>query len=595
MRNMNMRLKFIFSFSCFLLGTSIFILGISTAHAATLFLSPKTPELKIGQNFDLEVRVNSEDQGFNAAQATIDFPKDILEVKSLDYSPEATIFNFWLEEPKFSNDEGKITFIGGTTNGVVGASIQILKIIFTAKGSGEADIAVSDAAITASDGSGTNILSTIETARFTIKPTTIAPPKTQAPTEPTETEIVPAPIQIVKTPSLAEKLPKKPEISVPLYPEPTNWYNAATNFFVQWELPEDISGISTDLNQNSVFTPAPQSEGLFDSKIFPVLKDGIWYLHIRFRNNVGWGPAIHYRLAIDTVPPLPFNIDVMEGVTTGNPTPTLQFKTSDGLSGLRHYLVRIGNGDTITVENEIFTLPLQAPGKQTVLVRAVDKAANVRENSIELEILPIASPVITFLNKNVFVGEGGVTSAGTGPADARILLFIKNKEGAVVAQATAKVDKNGNWEARFDEVLKKGKYFIEATTQDERGALSLPAKSELFKIREKPLLTLGNVEITQFWFFMGLITIIVAAFALGWFSYQLRRKQMGRKVVIAQRDVVNAFTNLKNNVDKMLKNYTDKRVDEREAEEMEFILKEMKVGLEKTQKYITENIKEINE
>lgn len=65
----------------------VFGLTVSTARAATLYLSPANGQTSIGQTFDVEVRVNSSDQGFNAAQGTIQFPADILQVKSIDSTP----------------------------------------------------------------------------------------------------------------------------------------------------------------------------------------------------------------------------------------------------------------------------------------------------------------------------------------------------------------------------------------------------------------------------------------------------------------------------------------------------------------------------
>ena len=46
--------------------------------------------------------------GVAAAQATIAFPKDIVSVTSVDKAN--SVFNFWLNEPAFSNDAGSITW-----------------------------------------------------------------------------------------------------------------------------------------------------------------------------------------------------------------------------------------------------------------------------------------------------------------------------------------------------------------------------------------------------------------------------------------------------------------------------------------------------
>ncbi len=582
-----------------------FALWPNPAAAAKLFLQPSAVELRVGQTLDLELRVNSESQGFNAVQATIQFPKDIFEVKSLDFSPAASVFNFWLEGPGYSNDSGRIAFTGGTTDGVVGASVQILKFTLAAKGVGDAEVVISDAAVTASDGSGTNILSTLGSGRFVVKPDTVKPaappsaaeqpPATPLPISTPPFEPIPPPTQIKATPTVAKKLPAKPAISVPLYPEEVQWYNTIANFLVQWDLPGDISDISTAVNKNSVFTPPAGSEGLFNAKVFPALEDGIWYLHVRFKNNVGWGPVAHYRLSIDSQPPPAFSVSVDEGLSTDHPAPTLHFSAGDGLSGLKGYSVRIDDGELLAAESGAFKLPLQPPGRHAVLVQAADNAGNIRESLVEIEILPIESPIIAYVNGNAYVGEGDLVVSGAALPNLRVLLSVKDGKGLVVAEARAKADETGAWQALFKEPLKKGSYVVEAVTQDDRGALSLPARSGTVNVRERPMLTIDGLAITEFWFFVGLLVLFAGVFAIGWLSDRFWRKQAGRKAVIAQRDVVNAFASVEKDINTALNNYVDKLVDERESEEIETLLKKMKTDLKKTQKYIIENIKEIGE
>jgi len=581
-------MKKILFFTCLLL---FFILRVPIADAATFFLLPKSGEFNIGQEFNLEVRINSDGQGFNAAQATIEFPKDILEIKSLDYVD--SVFNFWLEEPRFSNDQGRVAFIGGTTNGVIGASVLILKVSFIVKTAGDVEILLNDVAITSSDGTGTNILSGSEGASLLIKSAeTPAPPEMPErlpPAEELPPSFVPEPTPVVREPVIVGKLPVKPEISVPLYLDPEKWNNIITDFLTQWELPLDVSGVSTALNREPEFTPISTSEGLFREKIFPALRDGVWYLHVRFRNNVGWGPAAHYRLAIDTIPPISFVIDSFEGLITNNPSPTLSFETSDGLSGLQHYLIRVDNSDVITQDTASLILPLQKPGEHVVFVRAMDNAGNIREDSIDLEILPIDSPVITFVGET-FIGEGDLIVSGTAIPNTSILFFLKDKKDAVVFETQEEVDRNGVWEIEVSNPLKRGAYVIEIFSKDDRGALSLVVKSKL-QVRDKPLLTLAGIKITQFWFFIGLIIVLIGGFAIGWFSYRIWRKQVSRKVIIAQRDVTNTFNIIKKDIEKILKGCSGKD----ELSEAEFILNKIKKDIEKMQKYVVENIKEISE
>jgi len=588
----------------------VFVLFAPRVQAASLFVSPGNGQVSIGQSFDVEVRINSNDQGFNAAQATIQFPPSILQVKSIDSSPASSVFNFWLTGPSFSNTNGQITFLGGTTNGVVGASIQILRISFTAKSSGQANIVISDSAITASDGSGTNILTTVSNANFLVSPTTVTPGTststipttpgtTPTPTPTTGTVVAPPvvtiPRLITRKPTIASQAPSTPELNVPLYPDQTKWYNQISNFLVQWKLPSDISGISAVINKNSKANPPARSEGLYDAKAFPPLSDGIWYAHVSLQNNMGWGATMHYKLAIDTVPPLPFTIEVMEGLTTDVPAPTLKFKTSDGLSGIGHYAIRVDNGEELSTTAEVMILPLQAPGKKKITVKAIDNAGNVRESNLDLEILPIASPTVSSLNREAFSSETNLTVSGTSLVNSVVWLSLKNADDSLITKIKATVDAQGNWGTQFGGPFKKGVYFVEAVAQDERGASSLSVKTPLFNIKAKPLLTIGGLALSQTAFFVSLIILILLAFAGGWFTYYLWRQQLNRKAVIAQRDVVNIFAMMDKDLTAITNLKISKDITKADIARVRFTLKNMRNNLTKAQRYIIENIKEISE
>lgn len=584
----------IFRLSTVIIFLAFVLTSAPKASAAVLNLSVFGESFKIGDELRVDIRIDSEEVGINAAQATLRFSKDVIEAVRLDKTD--SVFNFWLEEPSFSNENGQIRFIGGSTIGYTGRSLQVLKIFFKIKGSGFADLVFLEGAVTASDGSGTNVLREMKSARISvlplIEPLPLLPPALPLLSPPPVA--LPTPVPVTRPAVPAAKLPVRPVLEVPLYPGPEKWHNISSNFLVRWELPDDVSDVATAINENPNFSPA-KSEGLFDGKIFPALEDGIWYLHVRFRNNIGWGPAAHWRLAIDTAPPLLFRIESAAGFTTDNPVPVINFKTGDNLSGLDYYDIRIGSGDLIVTEEPSYTLPLQAPGKHRLTVRAYDKAGNASEDTVELEILPIASPVITSFTGEIFIGEGGLEVNGTAPVDFSVVVSIKKRDGQLVTTASASPDEKENWRILVDFPFKKGKYFIVALSRDKRGALSLPVVSELFRVRERPLFTIAGVGITQFWFFAGLIAILLAGFAIGWNTSRLAKIQRGRKIFISQRDTAAICGLVKKDVDMALKNYSDQKIDEREAGEMEFLLKRAKENIEKMGKYLIEGIKEIND
>ena len=240
-------------------------------------------------------------------------------------------------------------------------------------------------------------------------------------------------------------------------------------------------------------------------------------------------------------------------------------------------------------------MPLQPPGKHRIRARAFDKAGNSIEDNTELEILPIADPAITFINQDVFIGEGGLTIKGNSLASTTILLVFNEENGKPVFKNQVLTDENGSWQLVTDQPLKKGQYYFEIRAQDERGALSFPVKSGLVKVHERPLFTLGGWEVTQFWFFMGLLAILLAGFWAGWYFDRLWRKQVGRKILIAQRDVLNMNTRVKKDLDALSLKLADNQVSSHELAELKYLLKESKDRLEKMEKYVTENIEEIGE
>lgn len=546
------------------------------AWAATLFIAPPSSEIGVGEKITVDIKIDSEGVSFNAAQAVLRFPKDTLEVVSFDKTGSA--FSFWLEEPNFSNTDGVVSFTGGTPYGVSGSSIQVLKIIFIAKGSGSGTITLSDAAITASDGSGTNVLSKTVDAAFVV----VAKKETPA---------IPAPTSIVRAAVPTGKLPITPALKVPLYPDETKWSNLSSQFNVSWELPSDVTGVSTALNTQPNFAPA-KSEGLFDNKNFAALSDGVWYLHVRFRNDIGWGPTAHYHLAVDTEPPLGFEIAIVEGEATDNPTPTLQFKTNDALSGLKEYQIRIGDGDLIKIPAADFSgdfkLPLQSPGKRRVAVKAVDQADNGLENNVALEITPITSPTITFVTEELFSDEEkGLTLKGTSLPNINVVLRVYRKE-ALVSDGIAHADAKGNWEFTFDQAFKNGMYKGTAQAQDARGALSLIVESQPIHVKSKPIIQVGPLQLGKGGAAILLLLIIALGFGGGIWFYKKRQEKLTMRVTFTESEIAKVFQLIRADVERLVKaRETSTSGDE------EYAMKQLQENIQKMEEYLKKGVEKI--
>lgn len=554
-----------------------------TAEAASLFLVPGSGEFRTGGKITVDLKIDSEGTGINAGQATIRFPKETLQVTAVE--KVNSTFSFWLEEPTYSNDDGVISFIGGTPYGVSGSSIQVLRITFTSKGSGTAPITIVDAAVTASDGSGTNVLSKTGGASFTISPTAAMPTAT---TPTTAAPAVPTPQQIVREAAPAAGLPIKPVLNVPLYPDPTSWYSAINVFNTRWTLPADVNGVAAVLNKQPSFTPS-ESEGLFDNKSFNALSDGIWYLHVRFRNNIGWGPVTHHRIAIDTVAPQPFEVTTTESTQSDSPTLNLQFKTTDALSGVQEYHIKVEDRDWITIPAEGFTgtyaLPLAEPGKHRITIKAHDKAENGIEQSIEHETIPLPSPAITFVTERVFSEEPlGITIRGSALPNAHVLIDLKQAD-SLIATSTIPTDTLGNWEYTFTDHLMNGSYVASVQTRNDRGALSLVVSSSKITVSSKPLFQIGVFILTQQGANFLLLILIIVGTVAGWWFYKTRRERTALRVDLAESDTAKVFNMIKADIDKV-----DKARATPTTADDEFATQKMRDNIKRMETYVKKEI-----
>lgn len=577
-----------------LFSAGLFFLAVS-ADAATLSVVADKSEVKIGDELIVNIKVDTEGKSVNAAQSTVTFPKNLLEVASVDKA--ASVFNFWLEDPFVSNQSGTISFTAGSSNGFTGKSLQVVKIVFKVKGNGSGDIGLKGSAVTSADGSGANTLSKVFGAkvRSLVEGETAPAAEPQAPTtsetQPIITPVAP-PQQIVRQATVASNLPAEPKITVSLYPDKDAWQSVSSNFLVRWDLPSDITDVATLINKDPASAPT-KSEGLFDSKTFQALDDGIWYAHVRFKNNIGWGKTAHYRLAIDTVPPLAFEIKVNEGLSSDVPNPTITYAGGDQLSGVDRYEIRIDGGEIFSTAATSYMLPLLFPGNHSVSVIARDKAGNSTEGTVTLTTLPITAPIVNFITPNVYVGEGDLYLSGTIAQDLAVLVRLSDAQGGIVHESTLTPDKDGNWTLRIDTPLKRGNYTLSITARDARGARSFPIE-ETLRVRPRPLVTVFGIGITEWWFFGIVFVALGAAFVVGKLLERRKRESRTRRTFVLERDATNLIEHIKKDIVAINEKKEMKELATAGSSEIAFLVKRIDENVKKMQEYIVSDMERIN-
>lgn len=398
------------------------------------------------------------------------------------------------------------------------------------------------------------------------------------------------PEQIVREPVAAELAPGIPELEIPLYPDQALWYNEVSPFIVKWRLPSDVSDVSTAINQVPEFNPKT-SEGLFDNKIFRLPGDGIWYLHVRFGNNVGWGETKSVRLAVDTVPPETFQAGVEPATVTDVPTPVVTFESFDQLSGLRGYSVQVDDMPVVQTAEKTYAIAALPPGKHVVRVDAHDQAGNSTSTTVEITTLPIASPTISPLSDAVYAGEGGLAAGGTATPGVRLTVELRRLTGELIGTSLAVLDDRGVWNTRFDQSLRAGEYAFAVIATDARGATSIPARAA-FSVVSRPFLVLMGVEISRVWFYSVILTLLLIGFGVGWEARKRRRQRRGWHIAIARRDVGSAFDQIEDDLEAAVKRRGKKRLPEREAEEMQQAMERLDDRIRRVRQYVLDNIEE---
>lgn len=138
------------------LGTSGLLLSpIIMVEEIDVYLEPQSGTVLIGETFSIDIIVQST-VPVNAFQGLLEFNSDRLAVASIDYN--TSIANLWAEEPWYSNGDGTIGFIGGSTKpgGFVGSG-SLMTVTFTTKNVGDAAITLKEMRVLKHDGLGTEI------------------------------------------------------------------------------------------------------------------------------------------------------------------------------------------------------------------------------------------------------------------------------------------------------------------------------------------------------------------------------------------------------------------------------------------------------
>lgn len=503
-------------------------------RSASTYISPSSGRYNIGDTVTLGVYIASPDMSVNAVSSVLSFPKEKLEVLSL--SKDGSIISFWVQSPSFSNTLGTISYEGVVLNPrFTGEAGKILTITFKVIAAGNGTFSFSSASILANDGKGTNILNGIRNASFVFGNVDTPPvdENKQILSEENEVKIA------VQKESL---LPKMPVITSSTHPDQTKWYKE-NDVRVSWQVPAGTVNVRHILSDQAKATPNITHSIRSAYEDMEDLIDGIWYFHLQFANQAGWGTIATYKIQIDTTPPesveiAKVNIDAVNR--------KIKFKISavDKFSGLGS--ANVVFGDSIAnigfLGNDVeYETPELDAIQYTLFVKVSDNVGNSIDQKLDFSLPTLVAPIIRRYPVEPRVGDPLYIEGRTIYPGKKVLIFIQSNQQEPIEHEVGTDDSGVFYFIAKDRILFTN-YIIWAQVIGEDGASS--GFSEKIYVSVPPLLSCGGID----WQTIPSNSILIALLLITsiiFFVYRINRRQ----ILVSVQSAINKREDMNNDTD----------------------------------------------
>jgi hypothetical protein len=479
-----------------------------TTRAATLRLTPGTGVYTTGGTFTVSVIVDSAGKSINAAEGTLSFDPNQIAVVSASRSN--SIFSLWVTEPSFSNSAGTVSFSGGSPAGYSGSAGSVMSVTFRAKTAGTARLTLSQGAVLANDGKGTNVLTSMSSGSYTIGAQNTTP----------QAEVI-AYVPPANTPSA-------PIITSSTHEDPGSWYREK-NATLAWSLPSGVTAVRTLLDNRPSSVPTRVYEDPISQITLTDLPDGVSYFHLQYQNADGWGAVSHYRLAVDTERPDDFTISTPNDVDPGNPEQVIFVTATDTTSGIARYQIKIDNNDSFSYVDEErdgrLVLPFLDPGYHAVIVEALDAAGNGTVASHSFTIEAFTPPV--FIDYPSELGEGVIPVIVGETRPSSTVEVTVTRLGSEPVRYEVYSDETGRFTFIPAGSFSTGVYELVARATDSRGAQSEVSSAIRIAVQQPGFIRIGSFLVSVISMMLSLVALIVVSIIGSWYllAYMRRLRQ----------------------------------------------------------------------
>lgn len=549
------------------------LFAFSNVKAADISAVASKISVTENQTFTVSIYTNTKGQTINNIEGLISFPSDLLSIDSV--SSTGSVFSMWVEQPTFSNINGTVSFNGGVpTPGYNGSNGKVIGISFRAKKSGVANIKFSDVSIYANDGLGTNITSGKYGTTVTINPYKGVEKSDEIMT--------------------SDKLPPSPVITSSEMPDPEAWYSLNKATFT-WNLPEGVTSVQVLLNDSPSSVPTVTYNTPINKKEINDFNDGTHYIHVRFKNSVGWGKTTHRKIKIDTTSPK--NLLVEHSVTNDDLL-FLKLSAVDATSGVSKYKILI-DGIALTeviAKNGVTEsiLPAVNSGNHEVDIIVYDRALNLNEKIFTLEFPKIKSPEITKYSESIKKGENIEISGKSYPnTDVRIWLQL---EGEDTKNYIVKTIDNGNFDFTTDYINTTGLASFWAETLRSESVVSSPSDKYFVVVNKTPFVKMSLLTIEVLSLTIPILLLIILLIYLTLHAYH-RLSRIRRRLMIdleqTESEAHKIFKILKEDAKHTLKIFEKNNIKSKISEEDGEVIDTLSKDIEEAEEYFRNRIKDI--
>ena len=553
------------------------LLGVSNAFAATLQISPGTGVYQVGSTFTARVQVQTGGQSVNASEGTLKFNPSELSVVSVNRT--SSIFNLWVTEPTFSNSAGTISFSGGVPTGFNGTVGTVLNVTFRVKNAGSPRVSFTNGSVLANDGKGTNVLTSMNGGSYTAQAASVAPVA-----------------EIIEYVAPANT-PGAPSIDSVTHSDPADW-SSETTAELTWVLPAGITSVRTLLDDRSTTVPTKVYETPISSITLEDLSEGESYFHLQFRNEDGWGRITHYRLAVDSIAPTDLKITTASTSEPSNPEKLLFVESTEDTSGVKRYLVKIGDAEPFEFLDEketgLVKLPVLTPGYHAIIIEAFDAAGNSTLGTYSITIEAFEQPIFTDIPTDMTANVVPVIRGITRPDSMVEVFFTRIGSEPVLTRITA--DEEGVFTFVPDGALYSGVYEISVQATDPFGAQSAISVVKRIAVQEPGYVRIGGQVVDAMSVIVPLILLaLLLVFGVWYLVFAFRRFRGAVRVEsIEALDILHReFSNLQSTLREHETSLQSSRKTKKLTKAEETMVKAIDLALQSSQTAVEKEIKDV--